>query len=134
VVETISIHVNDVTPPAAACVEGTNPSGKNVPKSGTTAGNSGQNPDGFYVLSGSDNVGVASIVIKDSGSSFVSNPFNSGDTVKITQAPGAKPSDSRPGPGVITSQLKLKGDAILVVTDTSGNTTQVTCLVAPKPK
>jgi hypothetical protein len=129
-----AITVADVTPPVASCIETTNPSGKNVPASGPNAGKSGQNPDGFYQLVGTDNVGVASIVVADSGSSFVSNPFASGDKVKITQAPGATPSDSRPGPGGIVSQLKLKGDAVLVVTDTSGNVTRVGCRVPPPPK
>jgi hypothetical protein len=124
----------DTTPPAAACVETTNPAGKNVPNSGPNAGKSGQNPDGFYQLTGTDAVGVASIVVRDDGSAFVSDPFASGDKVKITQAPGVTPSDSRPGPGVIVSHLKLKGDAILQVTDTSGNTTEVSCKVAPLPK
>jgi hypothetical protein len=124
----------DRTAPTASCVETTNPSGKNVPTSGPNAGKSGQNPDGFYQLLASDNVGIASIVIADGGSSFVSQPFASGDKVKITQAPGATPSDSRPGPGVIVSQLKLKGDAYLVVTDTSGNATRVACRVPPPPK
>ena len=55
----------DTTPPEAACVETTNPSGKNVPKAGPNAGKSGQNPDGFYQLTGTDAVGVASIVIWD---------------------------------------------------------------------
>lgn len=76
----------DTTPPAAACVETTSPSGKNVPKSGPDAGKSGQNPDGFYRLTGTDAVGVASIVIKHDGSGFVSSPFANGDKVKITQA------------------------------------------------
>lgn len=124
----------DTTRPTAACVETTNPAGENVPKSGPNAGKSGQNPDGFYQLTGTDAVGVASIVIKDGGSAFVSDPFASGDKVKITQAPGATPKDRRPGPGVIVSHLTLKGDAILQVTDTSGNTTEVSCKVPPPPK
>jgi hypothetical protein len=132
--QTIEIDILDVTPPAAGCFETTNPSGKNVPQAGPSAGKSGQNPDGFYLLRAGDNVDVASIVIMDSGSSFVSDPFMSGDKVKITQTPGGTPSDTRPGPGGITSHLKLVGDAILVVTDTSGNVTQVRCLVPPPPK
>lgn len=124
----------DTTPPAAFCTETTNPAGKNVPKSGPNAGKSGQNPDGFYLLTGTDAVGVASIVVADDGSAFVSDPFASGDKVKITQAPGATPSDRRPGPGVIASHLTLKGDAVLRVTDTSGNVAEVSCKVAPPPK
>lgn len=131
---TFTKTVVDTTPPAANCIETTNPSGKNVPNSGLNAGQSGQNPDGFYQLQASDIVGVASIVVADSGSDFVSDTFVNGDKVKITQAPGAKPSDSRPGAGVIVSNLKLKGDAILRVTDTFGNITEVSCKVAPLPK
>lgn len=124
----------DSVAPGAMCVQTTNPAGNNIPKAGPGAGKSGQNPDGFYQLIGTDNVAVASIVVRDSGSSFVSNPFASGDKVKVTQAPGVTPSDTRPGPGVIVSHLKLKGDAILRVTDTSGNVTEATCRVAPLPK
>src|SRR5262249_5022432 len=118
-----TIHVRDVTAPSARCVEGVNPSGKNVPAAGGN-GHGGQSPDGFYQLLASDNVAVASIVVCDSASAFCSAPFADGDNVKITQAPGATPSDNRPGPGVIVSHLILNGDALLKVTDTSGNTSQ----------
>ena len=127
----------DTRPPQAACRPSTNPAGSNIPPAGSSAlpgPKGGQNPDGFYQLFGSDLVGVASILVHDSGSSFVSDPFANGDRVKITQAPGARPSDTRPGPGVIVSKLKLKEDAVLVVTDTSGNVTRVSCLVPPPPK
>jgi len=123
----------DRTPPKASCEPGTNPAGKNDPNA-PGKGGQGQNQDGFYQLFGSDDIAVASIVIRDSGSPFVSLPFASGDTVKVTQAPGATPGEKRPGPGVIVSHLTLKGDAILKVTDTSGNVTEVKCLVPPPPK
>jgi hypothetical protein len=35
---------------------------------------------------------------------------------------------------VLVSHLKLNGDALLTVTDTSGNATTVQCLVPPPPK
>jgi hypothetical protein len=127
----------DTRPPQAACRPSTNPAGSNIPPAGSSSlpgPKGGQNPDGFYQLFGSDLVGVASILVHDSGSSFVSDAFANGDRVKITQAQGARPSDTRPGPGVIVSKLKLKGDAVLVVTDTSGNVTRVSCLVPPPPK
>ena len=132
--ETKTITAKDTTAPTASCAPTTNPSGKNVPTAGNGAGNSGQNPDGFYALTASDNVAVTSIVVKDGGSSFVSNAFASGDKVKIVQAPGATPTDKRPGPGVIVSQLTLKGDAVLTVTDATGNVTTVHCNVPPPPK
>ena len=134
VVETKTIHVRDVSDPSARCVQGVNPSGNNIPPAGAGRGNSGQNPDGFYQLLGTDNVAVASIVVCDSASSFCSGPFNNEAYVKITQAPGASPSDARPGPGVLVSHLTLNGDALLRVTDTAGNSTTVQCLVPPPPK
>jgi hypothetical protein len=127
------ITVTDITPPSASCSPTTNPAGENEPAA-PGKGGQGQNQDGFYILHGSDNVAVASILVLDSGSPFVSDPFADGDKVKITQAPGVTPSDNRPGPGVIVSHLRLKGDAILQVTDTSGNVTTAICLVPPKPQ
>ena len=133
VLETKRITVQDVTAPSARCVQGVNPAGNTIPPAGNNP-KSGQNPDGFYQLLASDNVGVASIVVCDSGSSFCSDPFAPNDYAKITQAQGATPSDDRPGPGVLVSHLHLKGDALLTVTDTSGLTTTVQCLVPPPPK
>ena len=130
--DTETTQVVDTTKPTAGCIQGPNPAG-NIPSAGNNP-KSGQNPDGYYTLVASDDVGVATIVVRDSGSSFVSLPFQSGDHIKLTQAPGVTPSDTRPGPGVITSLLKLKGDAIVVVTDTSGNVSETSCKVAPKPK
>lgn len=132
VLETKRITVQDVTAPSARCVQGVNPAG-NIPPAGNNP-KSGQNPDGFYQLLASDNVGVASIVVCDGGSSFCSGPFAANDYVKITQAQGTTPSDDRPGPGVLVSHLKLNGDALLKVTDTSGLETTVQCLVPPPPK
>jgi hypothetical protein len=127
VVEEKTIHVNDVTPPTAACVQGPNPGG-NVPQAGKT------NQDGFFTVLGDDNVEVASIVICDSGSSFCSDTLSSGDTVKITQTPGGTPRDVRPGPGGITAHIFLNGDGVLTVTDTSDLVTEASCLVPPPPK
>jgi hypothetical protein len=44
----ISLIRDEDAPPTVACVEGTNPSGKNVPKAGQKS--KGQNEDGFYKL------------------------------------------------------------------------------------
>ena len=132
IVETKTITVEDVTAPSSRCVEGVNPAG-NIPTAGSNP-KSGQNPDGFYQLLADDNVGVASVKVCDGGSSFCSDSFLPGDYVKITQAQGATPADERPGPGVLASHLKLKGDAILTVTDTSGLVKTAACLVPPPPK
>ena len=130
--ESISIHVNDVTPPSAACVQTTNPSGKNVPVAGPGAGNSGQNPDGFYQMVFSDNIAVAGAVLEDSASSF-SVAVANGEKDKLVQARGATPN-WKPGAGVITKDVTTKGDAFLQVTDTSGNVSIAWCRVPPPPK
>jgi len=122
----------DETPPTAECVETTNPNGNNVPKAPGNGGQ-GQNQDGFYQLLGEDLLGISSIVVQDDASPFVSDPFANGDQIKLTQAPGVDPSDNRPGPGVIVSHLRFKGDATVIVTDTSGNTAETSCLVPPPP-
>jgi hypothetical protein len=92
------------------------------------------NAAGFFQIVASDEVGVSSVVIRDSGSAFVSAPFTAGDTVKITQAPGTTATETRPGPNNTASHLRLRGDAILRVTDTSGNTTSVMCQAPPRHK
>jgi len=127
VVEQKTIHVNDVTPPTAACVQGPNPGG-NVPQANKS------NQDGFFTVLGDDNVAVGSIVVCDDASAFCTAPLSSGDTVKITQAPGITPHEVRPGPGGITAQIFLNGDGVLTVTDTSGLETTASCLVPRPPK
>ncbi len=117
----------DTTPPEASCVETNNPSGGNVPKAGPGAGNSGQNPDGFYQLLGVDIVSNVGITV------FTFGPFPSGTKVKYTQAPGSSPS-IKPGPGDIDWQIKGPTELVFTATDQSGNSTTVTCLVPPPPK
>ncbi len=117
----------DTTPPEASCVETNNPSGKNVPKAGPGAGNSGQNPDGFYELLADDIVSNVGITV------FTFGPFPSGTKVKYTQAPGSSPS-IKPGPGDIDWQIKGPTELVFTATDQSGNSTTVTCLLPPPPK
>lgn len=123
----------DTTPPAAACSPTTNPSGKNVPPAGNNPA-SGQNPDGFYVLTATDDVDPnPQITVADTGSSFVAGPYASGTKIKLVQAPGGKPN-VKPGPGVIDWHITLKGDALVTATDGSGNSATVSCKVPPPPK
>ena len=123
----------DATAPVVTCTPTTNPSGRNVPPAGSNP-RSGQNPDGFYVLTASDAVDPnPAISVGDTGSSFVAGPYASGTKIKLVQAPGATPN-VRPGAGVIDWQITLKGDASITVSDGSGNTSTVTCNVPPPPK
>jgi hypothetical protein len=124
----------DITPPQVACAPTTNPSGKNVP----TAGNnpkSGQNPDGFYVLTAVDAVDPNPLItLADSGSSATFGPFRSGTKIKLTQAPGSTPNE-KPGAGDIDFHITIKGDASVTATDASGNTSApISCRVPPPPK
>lgn len=132
--ESITIVVNDVTKPVASCTATTNPSDKNVPAAGTNP-KSGQNPDGFYLLSATDNVDLSpQVSIADTGSTFTAGPFASGTKIKLVQAPGVTPHVAA-GTGGIDYFVYLKGDLSLTATDGSGNVSAaVSCNVPPQPK
>jgi hypothetical protein len=143
ILEHKTITVPDTTAPVASCTETTNPGGKNVPAAGLGAGRSGQNPDGFYELTGTDVVDPDSMVfVVDKGSDGVFGtaddtafgPFPSGTKIKYVEANGATPSQS-PGPGVMDWMIKGQGDFGLIAVDASGNVSEhVQCHVAPPPK
>jgi hypothetical protein len=109
-------------------METTNPAGTTIPPAGSTTlpgSQGGQNEDGFYQLLARDLVDPdPDIFVRDSESSFEAGPFDSGDKVKITQAPGATPN-SKPMAGVIVAHITLKGDALC-----TRSTRRVTCLPA----
>ena len=134
-----TVKVNDTEQPTAECVPTTNPAGGQIP----TAGNnpkSGQNPDGFYQLVATDNCDAAAslrIYVKDSaqgpcGGAFVAGPYKPGDKVKLTQSPGQ--AQVKPMAGVIIAHINTRGEPVLVVTDSSGNTVCHKCFVPPLPK
>jgi von Willebrand factor type A domain/HYR domain len=128
--DTAIMTVRDTTAPVTDCVETTNPSGKNVPRAAKT------NEDGFYQLLAADVVDLSpDIVIRDSADPSVEfGPFPSETKIKLTQAPGAR-QRQKPGPGAIDWHITLKGDALLVATDFSGNESDpISCLVPPPPK
>lgn len=125
----------DETPPEARCEEGTNPSGKNIPKS--------KNPDGFYQLFAEDFLDPDPLVfIQDSGSSMIfpgPEGFSVGTKIKYTEAPGTTPKmqkmGSDNGHGIIIWHILGNGDACLYATDVSGNQSDcVYCRVPPPPK
>lgn len=120
--QTVSIDVNDVTPPSVSCPPGPNPAGK-VPHA--------NNQDGFYRMVASDNVDASvPIYVKDLGSGKVFGPYASGTTFKLTQAPGTAVK-VKPFTGAVKWKFLFKGDAQLIATDAAGNTATATCLVPP---
>lgn len=124
----------DTTPPEVQCRATTNPPGANVPNAGANP-TSGQNPDGFFVLTATDAVDPdPTLTLTDSASGATFGPFPSGTTIKLTQAPGATPNQ-KPGPGAIDWHITINGDASLTATDAGGNTSSaVACLVPPRPQ
>lgn len=131
-VQTVDIDVLDVTAPTAACEESTNPGG-NVPKAGQV-GRSGQNPDGFYRLTSTDNVDAdPQVFLRDTGSGHVFGPYADGQRVKYTQA--ASGPTEEPMAGGSIAHLTGTGDAEVYATDASGNTSDpAACLVPAPPK
>lgn len=126
--------VDDVAP-TAACLQTTNPSGSNVPTAGPGAGKSGQNPDGFYVISAKDNYDARAVVfVKDAATGIVFGPYASQTKIKLTQAPGVTPN-AKPGAGDIDWKIQIRGDALVYSIDASGNTSAAqSCKVPPPPK
>ena len=122
----------------ATCTETTNPHGQNTPPAGYTTSpgtnpNSGQNPDGFYLL-GTD-TGRDRIWVLDNGSGKVFGPFAPGTKIKYTQAPGKKPSQKKIGStngqaGAVQWHITGKGDAFAF----SRDGVKVPCRVPPPPK
>jgi hypothetical protein len=120
--QTVSIDVNDVTPPSVSCPPGPNPAG-NEPKA--------DNQDGFYRMVASDNVDASvPVSIKDLGSGTVFGPYASSTTFKLTQAPGS-PVTVKAFRGAVEWKFTFNGDAQLIATDAAGNTATATCLVPP---
>ncbi len=126
----------DKTPPKAACIETVNPHGQTVPPAGKTTlpgPKGGQNEDGYYELLATDNLPGVQIFVNGFG------PFASDDKIKVTEAPGAIPSQKKIGSiigkaGAILWHLILNSDPVMTAVDAAGNVTTVTCLVPPPPK
>lgn len=136
----------DTTAPEAACLETFNPSGRNIPRAPGNGGQ-GQNQDGFYELTGSDDVFGSEdleVFLVDGGSGTVFGPFPIGTRVKYTEANGAtpkvKPMGANNGGGsgggiAVDFHIWGTGDASMFVVDGSGNVSATeACLVPPPPK
>lgn len=120
--QTLTVTVAKKAPDLVVmCAPGPNPSGKIMPAA---------TGSGFFALQTVNGTAPVTLTIVDTKSSFVAGPYPSGTTIKLTQAPGAKPSATK-GTGAVNYQIKLKGAALVTATDATGNTATVTCSVPP---
>jgi hypothetical protein len=119
------------------CVEYVNPHGATIPPAGQTSPgtnpNSGQNPDGFYLIGSS---GGGDVYVIDTGTGTVFGPYPSGTVIKYTEANGKTPTEIRIGSdngqaGAVTVHISGQGDP--AVQSVSGGPLTV-CLVPPPPK
>ncbi|WP_432558411.1 vWA domain-containing protein [Granulicoccus sp. GXG6511] len=118
---TVTVKEAPVSPLAVTCAPGPNPSGKVMPNAAQS---------GFIRLESSGGAAPVTLTIKDAQSAAVFGPYADGTTIKLTQAPGAKPSVS-PFTGAVNKKVVLKGDAVVTATDADGNTATATCGVPP---
>ena len=136
---TFTVIVNDCEAPQVACRPAENPSGKKIPVAGKNP-RSGKNPDGFYQVLAKDNCDPTAslkIYVKDSaegpcGGTFAAGPYAVGTIIKLTQSPGH--AGVQPMAGVVAAHVHTRGEPVLVVTDSSGNTGCQRCFVPPPPK
>jgi hypothetical protein len=133
--QSVTVHIPDVTAPVPSCVGGTNPHGATIPPA------TNQNPDGFYLLTATDNLDPdPQIFVIDSGSGTVFGPYPSGTTIKYVEANGATPNEKTMGSvngaaGAVTVKITGTGDAQVVAVDSSGNeSAPIDCLVPPPPR
>lgn len=113
--------------PTVLCEQSYNTSGKNIPPAGEKS--PGQNEDGFYRVYAFDDVDGDNLDIYINGF----GPYTNGQTIKITEAPGAKPKELTMGKDKMV-HLILGSDAVVTVTDSAGNASSTTCYVPPMPK
>ena len=123
-------------PGEPVCNESFNPAGNNIPPAGLTLPGvkGGQNPDGFYIIGSTDGSDVC-VTNADGSAEF--GPFDSGSTVKLTQAPGATPDDKAIGGpnSAVIDHITLDTDPrVCLVVSGVCSARCVDCLLPPPPK
>lgn len=110
-----TVKVQDTTAPAVSCTNGPNPSGNVEPESSA----------GFRRITATDAVGVVTLQIVDSASSFVSSNLSTGSNLKLTRSAG-KASETKMA-GVVSKHISTIGPPQLRAVDAAGNVAQVDC-------
>lgn len=145
--DTVTKDWVDAKPPVTLCEATVNPHGKKEPQAPGT----GQNEDGFYELSATDNIWpwdqlLTSITMTDTGSGTVFGPLldRNGDgkiLIKYTQDSDATPVMKKIGGNGSNSKATSvdwhiigTGDGLATATDGSGNDSTASCLVPKPPK
>ena len=118
---------------AGNCIGNVNPSGNNIPPAGTGTGHSGQNPDGFYLITSQDG---STVVVTDTLTGVVIGEWPSGSVIKVTQSSAANPADTWRkigglGANAVIVHVCSGGD--VSVTPATGGTPTI-CLVPKPPK
>jgi len=142
--EVITIEVPDTTAPEAMCTTTVNPHGKTTPPAGNEdlpGSKGGQNEDGYYELTASDNLDEnPKIYVVDSETGVEFGPFETGTKIKYTEANGAEPSMKKIGSnkgqaGAVDWHITGQGDFYTYAVDDSNNiSANDTCLVPEPPK
>ena len=130
---TITIIYDVDDPPTVWCTEGVNPSGK-TPAAGKNP-KAGVNPDGFYQLNAEDDCSVPAIFVVD-GTGFICGPFQPGDVVKITEAPGATSTCKMMGGAnsAVAAHITVVCDPAIIAVDSMGQVSVTFCPVPLPPK
>ncbi len=120
-VQSVAVKVNDITPPSVECKDGPNPAGNTSPDTNAN----------FWTLTSHDNVDpTVVILVRDSVSGTEFGPYAPNTNIKLVQAPGATPN-VKPGSGAVNWQITVKGCAVLVARDASGNEATANCCARP---
>jgi hypothetical protein len=122
------VPVIDITPPVVACTAGPKPDGRLNPDPWLN-----RDPDAnVWTLNAADNVDKDTdlkIFVRDSVSGTVFGPYAPGTTIKLIQAPRAKP-EVKPGVGAVNWEITVQGCAVLDVRDAAGNEATANCCCA----
>ncbi|MFC1921643.1 PKD domain-containing protein, partial [Chloroflexota bacterium] len=145
-IATTIVSVVDTTAPEITCEPGVNPHGKIIPGKNRDK-DTPVNPDGFYLIGVTDVCDAAPVYYV----SYVGapagfepyGPFDSGTTIKLTQAPGTDPSmkpigslehgKNDGGATAVYTHITVPGEPIIIAIDASGNETICGSCIVPPP-
>lgn len=123
--QSVSVTVNDVTPPTIECAKGVNPDGVTP---------DGWKKAGFFQLAADDNLPGVTVTVTDTATGTSFGPYDPDTYIKLTQTVGAPASVVSEFEGAVDWHFQFLGDATLTATDAAGNTATATCQVPPNKR